>query len=62
MLEVILDHVGGITQDMGHLKSEIKKSQKLKYDVNNIKSQIEINNQLIVGLMGQQESAVITLD
>jgi len=38
---------------MGHLKSEVKKSHKLKYDVSNIKSQIEINNQLLVGLMEQ---------
>ena len=29
---------------MGHLKSDVKKSHKLKYDISNIKSQIEINN------------------
>lgn len=51
VLEVILDQVSQIQQDMGHLKSEVKKSHKLKYDVSNIKSQIEINNQLLVGLM-----------
>ena len=38
VLEVILDQVSGIQQDMGHIKSEIKKSHKLKYDVTNIKS------------------------
>lgn len=38
VLEVILDQVSQIQQDMGHLKSEVKKSHKLKYDVSNIKS------------------------
>ena len=51
-----------IQQDMGHLKSEVKKSHKLKYDVSNIKSQIEINNQLLVGLMEQQKVGMMTLD
>ena len=47
---------------MGHLKSDVKKSHKLKYDVSNIKSQIEINNQLLVGLMEQQKVGMMTLD
>lgn len=47
---------------MGHLKSDVKKSHKLKYDISNIKSQIEINNQLLVGLMEQQKVSMMTLD
>ena len=61
VLEVILDQVHGIQQEMDHLKCEIKKTQKLKYDLKWIKSQTEIRKKILLSLMEQQKMAMITM-